>query len=152
MTWQERQMEDAIALGDDTMKGQKLKAGGLYKERRETDTGMIYTFVQKDGEEKHVWGSAAIDNQIRETDMGKFIKLEFHGWGVTKRGQKFKQITVSVWDGPPTDEMRKWPQWEEMHKKLRNAEHGDNEPPLDPTQGEVDGPDEEDDLPFSDGL
>ena len=150
MSWKERTMEDAVGVGDDKAKGQRLKVGGLLKAVRETDTGKMYVLVQKDGDELQVWGSAAIDNQIRhDADIGKFVKMEFVGWGTSKRGMKFKQIAVSVWDGEPTPEMQKWPQYQELQKLVRSGDRPDidNGPPL--TDADYTGePEDEDDLPF----
>lgn len=148
MTWKERNMESAVGLGDDKAKGQRTKVGGLLAAVRESDTGKIYTLIQKNGEELDVWGSVAIDNQVRhDADIGKFVKFEFVGWGTSKRGMKFKEIVVSVWDGEPTSEMRKWPRYEEIQQQVRAGDRPqvDNGPP----HTDDDDPGEpEDDLPF----
>ena len=156
MTWKQRSMDQAVGIGDDKAKGQRIKVGGLLKAVRETDTGRIYTLVQKDGDELDVWGSTAIDNQVRyDADIGKFMKFEFQGWGTSKRGMKFKEVAVYIWDGEPTSEMRKWPQYEEIQQHVRSGDRPsiDNGPPHTDDDAPPDDSDDpgyppEDDLPF----
>ena len=137
MTWQKRDpVSNLVVLGDDD--GQVQKIGGLLvglRQDAQYPSRHNYEIVKRDGESVWLAGSASLGRQLGPNDAGKFIKCEFVGWGKSANG-KFKQIDVVVWDGEPTADMKKWPQYGET---LEDA------PPVDEGQAE-DEPD--DDLPF----
>lgn len=148
MSWEKREPVTNLAvLGDE--EGNKKKVGGLLvgcpKDRMYPDK-TNYELVQQDGEVLVLSGSASLRNQIGEADIGKFIKCEFTGWGRSANG-KFKAIDVFVYDGEPTDVMKKWPRYGEIQKNgkpvaaTKTAVETDEDLP-----GALEQ--EEDDLPF----
>jgi len=151
MTWKKREpTANLVVLGDD--EGHVKKVAGLLASTRQDDrypSRLQYELVQQSGESIWLAGSASIDNQMGPGDVGKFVKLQFLGWGSAARG-KFKQIEVIVWDGPPTAKMSAWPRWVELY----NLKHGIEEESAAAAAVEEDVEDAEDtdDLPFSDGL
>jgi hypothetical protein len=115
MTWTKREpVTNLVVLGDE--EGNKKKVGGLLigcpKDRMYPDK-TNYEIVQKDGEVQVLSGSASLRNQIGESDIGKFIKCEFTGWGKSANG-KYKAIDVNVWDGEPDATMKAWPRYAEF--------------------------------------
>lgn len=115
MTWTKREAVTNLAvLGDE--EGNKKKIGGLLigcpRDRMYPDK-TNYELVQKDGEVVVLSGSASLRNQLGEADVGKFVKCEFTGWGKSPNG-KYKVIEVFVFDGEPTDDMKKWPRYGEF--------------------------------------
>lgn len=155
MTWTKREpVTNLVVLGDE--EGNKRKVGGLLigcpKDRMYPDK-TNYEIVQKDGEVQVLSGSASLRNQIGESDIGKFIKCEFTGWGKSANG-KYKAIDVNVWDGEPTPEMKAWPRYAEFAtgngKKAAApkaaAPHKSNDQDFEEFPGALQ--DEDDDLPF----
>ena len=138
MTWETRTAQgNLVVLGDE--EDQATKAGGLLASVTpdpQYEGNKRFELVQKDGESNIIAGCAAINRGINEGDVGKFVKLEFIGWGKSGRG-KFKQIDVQVWDGEPTAKMKKWPRYDEL-----NAKH---EPKY---EDFPEAADEDSDLPF----
>lgn len=119
MTWTKREaVTNLVVLGDG--EGQKKKVGGLLigtpADRGYPDK-VNYELVQRDGEVHLLSGSASLARQIGVGDIGKFIKCEFAGWGKSANG-KFKAIDVFVFDGEPTEDMKKWPLYAETVAKL----------------------------------
>lgn len=116
MTWQKREpVTNLVVLGDE--EGNKKKVGGLLigcpKDRMYPDK-TNYELVQEDGEVAVLSGSASLRNQIGESDIGKFIKCEFTGWGKSANG-KYKAIDVNIWEGEVTDaRMKAWPRYAEF--------------------------------------
>lgn len=104
--------DNLVVLGDDD--GNVRKAGGILVrfvpntqfDKPKTD----YEFVNKKGELMILSGSATLSRQIGSSDLGKFFKAEFEGWGKSANG-KFKKIGVYFWDGDPTEEMKQWPKF-----------------------------------------
>ena len=143
MSWEKQETPEAIGIGDG--KDQKPKAGGLLAEVREVegDNGpfMVYDFVQRDGTTQAVYGSSAIDRELKSgVHVGRFIKLVFKERVAGKKGREFKDIDVEIWKGDPTDDMRAWPRFEELQPKPVAA------PSIDEFPGALDASD--DDLPF----
>lgn len=117
MTWQKREaVTNLVILGDG--EGSVKKASGLLiatpPDRGYPDKNN-YVLVQQNGDEITVSGSASLARQINEQDVGRFVKLEFTGWGKSANG-KFKMIEVNVYEGEPTDAMKKWPRFAEFQK------------------------------------
>lgn len=147
MGWGKREPVTNLAvLGDE--EGNRKKIGGLLvgcpKDRMYPDK-TNYELVQQDGEVLVLSGSASLRNQIGEADVGKFVKCEFTGWGKSANG-KYKAIEVFVYDGEPTDAMKKWPRYGEVPTPKATAKaaaapaHDDFE--------EFSGANQDDDLPF----
>jgi hypothetical protein len=143
MSWEESKPPTGFTiLGDD--EGNVPKVGGLLAaivqsdKYKNTDN---YELVQQDGSIKTLAGCTTLASRIFSKHVGKFLKAEFVGWEKGKAG-RYKDTKVLFWEGEPTDEMKKWPRWEEL-----NTENGD-EPPLDETQAAVHEDETEDDLPF----
>lgn len=116
MGWDKREPVTNLAiLGDE--EGNKKKVGGLLIgiPRDKGYDKANYEIVQQDGEVIVLSGSASLARQISEADVGHFIKCEFTGWGKSPNG-KFKAIDVFVYDGEPTDVMKKWPRYAEFQK------------------------------------
>lgn len=152
MAWDKREaVTNLVVLGDD--EGNKKKVGGLLigtpKDRMYPEK-TNYELLQQDGEVQVLSGSASLRNQIGEADIGKFIKMEFGGWGKSLNG-KYKVIEVNVWNGEPNDVMKAWPRFAEFQK-------GNGKPPVATAKASVNAPDEsfpgaleepqDDDLPF----
>lgn len=116
MTWAKREaVTNLVILGD--AEGNKKKVGGLLigtPADRGYPEKVNYEIVQRDGEVIVLSGSASLARQINAADIGKFIKCEFTGWGKSPNG-KFKAIDVNVWEGDLTDEMKKWPMYDDVH-------------------------------------
>ena len=150
MSWEKREpVTNLVVLGDE--EGNKKKAGGLLigcpKDRMYPDK-TNYELLQQDGEVQVLSGSASLRNQIGESDVGKFVKCEFTGWGKSPNG-KYKAIEVFVFNGEPNDVMKKWPRFAEFQK------NGNGKPPaaMKPAIATDETfpaamEDEEDDLPF----
>ncbi|KKK86228.1 hypothetical protein LCGC14_2765370, partial [marine sediment metagenome] len=56
-----------------------------------------------------------IDGKLNDSDIGKFVKMEFLGMATGNSGRKYKDIEVSVWDADLTDVMKEWPRVEEWY-------------------------------------
>ena len=153
MSWTKREaVTNLVILGD--AEGNVKKIGGLLI-ATPADKGypdkINYEIVKQDGEVVVLSGSASLARQINREDIGKFIKCEFTGWGKSPNG-KFKAIDVNVWEGEPTDAMRKWPMYDEVHAatqaqkkaaaKPTTAKSGDDFEDFPPPQ------EDEDELPF----
>lgn len=144
MGWEKREpVTDLVILGDG--QGDRKKVGGLLvglpKDRGYDKTN--YEIVEQSGDSITVSGSASIARQISEADIGKFVKMEFTGWGKSPNG-KFKAIEVNVWQGEPNDTMKAWPRYAEFQNGKpapKTAVESDDDFP-----GAI-AP-EEDDLPF----
>ena len=156
MAWAKREpVTNLVVLGDE--EGNKKKVGGLLigcpKDRMYPDK-TNYELVQQDGEVQVLSGSASLRNQIGEADVGKFVKMEFTGWGKSANG-KYKAIEVFVYDGELTDVMKKWPRLAEFQngaakpkekaKAAAPASGGADDFEEWPSGGLVE---EDDDLPF----
>lgn len=111
-------LDNLVILGDDD--GNVQKAGGLLTrlvpntqfDKPKTD----YEYVDKNGDLKVIGGGATLARQITPADVGKFFKVEFEGWGKSGNG-KFKKISVYMWDGEATEDMKKWPRFAEFFGK-----------------------------------
>lgn len=153
MTWNKREaVTNLVILGDSP--DNKKKVGGLLIgtpfDRMYPDK-MNYVIVQQDGEEIVLSGSASLGRQLAESDIGKFVKCEFTGWGKSNNG-KFKVIDVNVWEGEPNDAMKAWPRYGEFSAptqatKRAAAKPGRETPPHDDF-GDPGPSDDNDDLPF----
>ena len=116
MTWTKREAVSNLAiLGED--EGNRKVVGGLLAaivpDHSYPDKSN-YEIVQKSGESLLLSGSASLERQIRTTDVGKFIKATFKGWGKSAKG-RFKEIEVLIWEGEPDAVMREWPRFDEFH-------------------------------------
>jgi hypothetical protein len=122
MSWGKREpTTNLVILGDD--EGCVRKAGGLLVrmiQDQQYPQRQNYELVKKDGESIMLAGSASLSRQIFPGDVGKFLKVEFLGWGKSANG-KFKQIEVNIWEGPPTEEMQKWPRYGEPVEPVRGT-------------------------------
>jgi hypothetical protein len=123
MAWTKREpTSNLVVLGDD--EGQVKKVGGLLLSMRQDaqyPSRQNYEIVQRNGDCIWLAGSASLGRQLFPGDVGKFVKCEFTGWGKSANG-KFKMIDVNVYDGEPTEDMKKWPHFGEAAKR------GDDEP------------------------
>lgn len=141
--WQKRDSSNLIVIGDG--EGQARKVGGLLAsiapDPRYPDNRR-YELVQQDGTSKIVAGTTVVNNQIGIHDIGKFIKLSFEGWGSGGNG-KFKNIDVQVFEGAPTDDMKKWPRFAELHGRKASVAA-----PLDETPTPLGEESDDDSLPF----
>lgn len=142
MSWEKREpVSNLVVLGDDENNAKKV--GGLLlavvKDAKYANRSN-YQIVQKDGTVSTLAGSASLNNQIHEGDVGKFIKAEFKGWGKSPNG-RYKEIEVLIWEGEPTEDMKNWPRFKDAQKK---ASQPDPEPAPEPDEDF--GGDE--DLPF----
>ena len=147
MTWSKREaVTNLVVLGDE--EGHVKTVGGLLigmpKDKTYPDK-VNYEIVRKDGETVVLSGSASLSRQINSGDLGKFIKCEFNGWGRSGNG-KFKIIEVNVWEGEPTEDMKKWPGYAEIHapKKVAAAV-GANDDGFGAVKAKIEA---DDDLPF----
>lgn len=138
MTWEKREpVSNLVVLGDD--ENNVKKVGGLLLavvKDAKYENRSNYQLVQKDGEVLTLAGSASLNNQIHATDVGKFLKAEFKGWGRSANG-RFKEIEVLIWEGEPTDDMKNWPRFKDAQKKA-----------AEPEPVHHDEPEPDDDLPF----
>jgi len=122
MSWEKREaVTNLVILGDE--QGHKKKVGGLLiacEKDRTYPEKMNYILVQQDGEEQVLSGSASLSRQLGESDVGKFVKCEFTGWGKSGNG-KFKIIDVNVWTGEPNAAMKAWPRYAEFQAPKTNG-------------------------------
>lgn len=146
MAWSKREpVTNLVVLGDGD--GDKKKVGGLLigcpKDRMYPEK-TNYELVQQDGEVITLSGSASLRNQLGESDVGKFVKMEFTGWGKSANG-KYKAIDVNVFEGEVTDpKMKAWPRYAEFQKNGKKpATQKDAEQEFDAEPVE-----DADDLPF----
>ena len=143
MGWSKREVSaNLVILGD--AEGNVKSVGGLLAgispDPRYPDNRR-YELVQKDGSSKSLAGSASINSQLGVGDVGKFVKLAFTGWGHSANG-RFKEISVEVFEGEATDDMKKWPRWSEFQNGAKAKVKASAEPlPPEPSG-------EDDDLPF----
>jgi len=144
MGWNKREpVSNLVVLGDD--EGQTEKVAGLLMSTKQDNmypARMNYELVQKSGESIWLAGSASIGRQLGPTDVGKFVKCRFTGWGKSKNG-KFKEIEVIVWDGEVTADMKAWPRWAEVAKNPGAAGV-----PTAPVEDYPEQAPDDDDLPF----
>lgn len=122
MTWTKREaVTDLFILGDED--GQHRKVAGLivampqdqgYKDKTN------YRVATKNDGVVTVSGSATLARQLSEADIGRFVKMEFTGWGKSANG-KYKVIDVNVYEGEPTPEMQKWPGYAEFVASRANG-------------------------------
>ncbi len=120
--WKERESTDGVGIGEE--KGQRRKAGGLLVEIRYKvgkNKSTVYELIQQDGEGLQVWGSTTIDSKLNQSDIGKFVKLEYLGMAMGNSGRNYKDIRVSVWDADLTDTMREWPRVDEFYTTKQGA-------------------------------
>lgn len=154
MGWDKREpVTDLVVLGDD--EGNRKRVGGLLiglpRDKGYNKTN--YEIIEQSGELITLSGSASIARQLDEQDVGKFVKLEFTGWGKSPNG-KYKAIEVNVWDGEPSDVMKKWPRFAEFYGKTNGKPLVASRPAVasDPIFDDTDFPgaleEKEDDLPF----
>lgn len=152
MTWAKREaVTNLVVLGDG--EDHKRRVGGLLigvPHDRMYPEKVNYELVQKDGEVIILSGSASLGRQINEHDVGKFVKCEFTGWGKSANG-KFKVIDVNVWEGEPTEDMKKWPRYAEFQAAVK--QNGKKAAPAPaPKDDDFDDfsrePEPDDDLPF----
>jgi hypothetical protein len=151
MAWAKREpVTNLVVLGDED--GNKKKVGGLLigcpRDRMYPDK-TNYELVQQDGEVQVLSGSASLRNQLGEADIGKFVKMEFTGWGKSANG-KYKAIEVFVYDGEPNDMMKKWPRFGEFGNGAKPKAAAKATAPATDDFEEFPGAlqDDEDDLPF----
>lgn len=144
MAWSKRNTGELLVLGD--ANGQVRKAGGLLVGVRKSSEydNFLFDFVKQNGDTVAVAGSTTINNVLGPRDIGKFVKIEFLGWGQGKSGRKFKDIDVQVWDGEPTDDMRAWPRYHEF----QNSGAVDDQTHSDDRDAAYGVDEEDDDLPF----
>lgn len=140
MTWTKREVDtNLVILGD--AEGNVRKVGGLLASIRPDlryPDNRRYELVQQNATVKSVAGSTSINSQLGPADVGKFVKLEFVGWGSGANG-KFKKIDIQVFEGDVSEQMKTWPHYAELHSSTKAP--GDS--------GPLAQPDEEDDaLPF----
>jgi hypothetical protein len=151
MSWGKREVNNNfVALGDED--GQVAKVGGILVrlvKNTHFENKTDYEFVGKDGELTLLSGSASLARQLSESDVGKFFKAEFEGWGKSANG-KFKQIAVYVWDGEPNDAMKAWPRFKDFYGKRPTTVYGKPQPKDDDFETAPAGLDRDgdDDLPF----
>lgn len=143
MGWSKREVSaNLVILGD--AEGNAKSVGGLLAgispDPRYPDNRR-YELVQKDGTSKSLAGSASINSQLGVGDVGKFVKLAFTGWGHSANG-RFKEISVEVFEGEATDDMKKWPRWSEFQNGAKAKAPANVPPPEQPAE------DDDDDLPF----
>jgi hypothetical protein len=123
MSWGKREpTTNLVILGDD--EGCVQKAGGLLVrmiQDQQYPQRQNYELVQRNGDSIMLAGSASLSRQIFPGDVGKFLKAEFLGWGKSANG-KFKQIEVNIWEGDPTEDMKKWPRFGETTKPAPERE------------------------------
>lgn len=112
--WTERV---AVGVGIGAKDGQQKEAGGLLASITH-DVGenhsTMYELVQQNGDSLNVWGSTSIDNKIRPSDIGQFIKIQFKGMATGKSGRQYKDITVDFFTGEKTDVHTNWPRYNEL--------------------------------------
>ena len=51
-------------------------------------------------EEVAVWGNTVLDSRLGEVKAGNKVKIHYLGLQVSKRGNKFKNFNVFVWEEP----------------------------------------------------
>jgi hypothetical protein len=147
MGWQEREDAKAVAVGDDTAKGQRAHITGLLTAVREGQgkkkNSRVYTLTEEDGTQTNVWGSVTIDDKLSVVDIGAIVDLKFVERVTPPGGSEYKLIKVRVYSVEPgetvSDRVAKWPGW----AALNNGKTSDNEePPV------GDEPEDDQDLPF----
>lgn len=108
--WQTREVNRnrIVKLGEDEKKGEVMSFEGLLvaiKEHERFSDQVAYVFKGEDGELYEIAGTTVINDQLRFTDVGKILRLEFTGWVRGKSGRPYKSVVVHLWSGQPTDEL-----------------------------------------------
>lgn len=120
--WAKRDpVQNMVFLGDGD--DDRKVVGGLLVDITQNKlypTKMDYSLIQKSGEVLVLGGSASLGRQIGPTDVGKFVKCAFTGWGKSANG-KFKQIEVNIWEGDVTPEMKAWPKYADAQRAASGA-------------------------------
>ena len=159
MSWEKREaMTNLVVLGE--AEGHVRKCSGLLAEcpfDKMYPDKMNYVIIQKSGEEVVLSGSASLGRQLIPTDIGKFVKCEFTGWGRSANG-KYKVIEVNIWQGEPNAEMLKWPRYAEVQASVvppvKLTVKGNAKPPVQQKHDDDDfgsataTQDDDSDLPF----
>lgn len=71
-----------------------------------------YRFITPDTEEQVIVASnTALDNRMKDTSIGKPIEIVFTGWGVGKKGNKFKTFEVTVFENPTEAAKKRFPKF-----------------------------------------
>lgn len=140
MTWKKRETSGEITkLGD--AEGHVKKAGGrLVAIRDGKYDNRLFVLEQEDASVLTVAGNTMMEEQIQNSDIGKFVKMEFDGWGESKSGNRYKEIYVYFWDGELSERMKAWGNGGERPIEQPVAAPVVEEPPI--------GDEPEDDLPF----
>ena len=117
MAWQRRDSSTLVVLGNGG--GEQAKAFGLLAaitEDEKYEGRKRYELVQQDGSSTVVAGSVVIDRHLSREDVGKFVELEFLGWGQGSRG-RYKRIAVQVLehDSELPEELKDWPRYKELN-------------------------------------
>ena len=109
MTWKKRETSGEITkLGD--AEGHVRKVGGrLVAIRDGKYENRLFVLEQEDGTVKTVAGNNMLEEQVRESDIGKFVKIEFDGWETAaKSGNQYKKIYAYFWEGELSERMKAW--------------------------------------------
>lgn len=154
MGWENRELAKFVALGDDREKNQVKAVGGillrLVHGSYQGKPIVSYEYIAKDGEIYQLSGSAGLALKIRSDDIGKFFKATFKGRVRGKGPQPYKDIEVQFYSGEPTEDMRKFPGFDEYYGKHLGPATTENRepPPLDEMPPALQE-DDDDGLPFN---
>lgn len=98
MAWQRLQGNGGIlVLGDQD--GQIREVEGTLVARRKSelyDGNFLYDLATSTGETLTIAGTAGLNAKLADNKIGFRVRLQFLGWGTTKRGAKFKNIDVAI--------------------------------------------------------
>lgn len=151
MSWEKREAvpSNLLILGDAA--GQVKAASGVLvaiQRDRRYENNKNFTLVGKGGEERVVAGFTSLNGMLDASDVGKFVKIVFTGWGKGPNG-KYKIVDVEVFSGTPTKEMMDWLGAEGQRKvgPIHETPRAGNGTGLDAMPAPLQEP-EDDDLPF----
>src|SRR3990167_10500700 len=89
--------EEIVDNWDPELQGELV---GKYLGKKENigrNNSTVYQFEQEDGKKIGVWGSAVIDNRMKEVQIGDMVKMVYLGKvNNPKSGRTFKNFDVFV--------------------------------------------------------
>lgn len=92
-----------VKLGEG--EGQVREVVGVFKRVRAGQFGPLFDFEVEGGAEVTVPRSKALDELDPESNAGQLVRLEYQGMKPTKSGGTYKDVRMSIYNGPISAEL-----------------------------------------------